>query len=121
MNVHDLLLPEAELVQLTEAMANANATVPLDTLIAEALQTVADFTAAYEITAERQTRLARALVIHRAYSLIGTIPENHQTAYDAAMAELKDIRDGKFSTLPPALTPPTPAAGGRWGSRPKIL
>ena len=121
MNVHDLLLPEGELAQLTEAMANANVTVPLDTLVAEALQTVADFTEAYEISGSRTTRLARALVIHRAYSLIGMIPENHQTAYDAAMAELRDIRDGKFSTLPAAATPPTPAAGGRWGSRTRIL
>lgn len=121
MVVHDLLLPESELVQLTDALRNAGVSVPLDTLVAEALQTVADYTAAYAVPEERKVRLARPLAIKHAYSLTGLVPENHQTAYEAALRELEEIRDGKFTTLPAAATPPTPAAGGRWGSAPKIL
>ena len=51
MTVHDLLIPDAELSQLTTALANAGVVQPLDEIVAWAEQVVADHTIGFTLTA----------------------------------------------------------------------
>jgi hypothetical protein len=120
LTAEDLLLPTAELDALNAALTNSAATDPIEWAVSEAQQTVKDFTAHYLIPETRQKRLVRALAIHELYRLAGPIPENHAKAYDAAMAELRDIRDGKFTDLAASITTPSPRSPGNWGSQTRL-
>lgn len=120
MTVHDLLIPDAELSQLTTALANAGVVQPLDDIVAWAEQVVADHSIGYTLAPLRIQGFVRDLTIWRAYTLAGAVSENQTKAYDAAMRELRDIRDGKFP-LPASTTAPVPAAkSGNWGSNTKL-
>lgn len=119
MTVHDLLIPDAELSQLTTALANAGVVQPLDDIVAWAAQVVADHTIGYTLSTIRIQGFVRDLTIWRAYTLAGAVSENQTKAYEAAMRELRDIRDGKFP-LPPATVATPPANAGNWGSHTKL-
>lgn len=114
-----LLLPESELTQLTQALANAGYIEPFTTAGTEAEDVVATYTGAYTLGSGHAARLQRALIIHQLYSLIGAVSEAIQKAYDEAMKELRDIRDGKFPGLTDA-NGSTDAQTGGWGSRTKL-
>ena len=116
----DLSLPDAELSQLVAALANSGVADPVGGAVAEAESVVGQYTARYTVAENWRKRLMRPLAIHALYALLGRIPDAHQKAYDAAMSELRDIRDGKFPDLAPAATPPTAAAPGSWGSQTQI-
>ena len=114
-----LLLPETELTALQRALANAGYPDAIPTKITEAEATVARYAAAYTLATADADRLARPLVIYDLYSLIGAVSEAAKKARDDAMAELRDIRDGKF----PGLTDASGGTGsqtGGWGSKTKI-
>lgn len=111
----DLLLPDTELAQLTEALSNVGQDNPLGTCISEAEALVDDYCAQFTVATARKTPWIRAVAIWKAYRLVGVIPDAHQKAYDAAMRELEAVRDGKFG-YPVSSSPPTAAAGGEWGS-----
>ena len=118
----DLLLPQSELSQITGALANSGEADPIARVLAECEQTVADYTARYQLTDARRLRLVRGLAPAELYRLAGsTVPPQHQSAKDAAMRELQDIRDGKFPDLAPAsVAPATPLHSGAWGSAARI-
>ncbi len=114
-----LLLKQAELDQLERALANSGFTEPFTTAAAEAEAVVNTYTAAYTLSTVHAERLQRPLVIYDLYSRLGSVPEAVQKAYDAAMSELKDIRDGKFPGLESSDGSTTHSTGG-WGSRTKL-
>ena len=112
-------LSEQDLLQLQDALANAGFVEPFTTAAAEAAAVVDTYTASYTVALAHRQRLERPLVIHDLYSRIGSIPDAVQKSYDAAMSELRDIRDGKF----PGLTDASGSTGaqiGAWGSRTKL-
>jgi len=114
----DLLLPDDELDQLRRALSNVALPEPIEASIIEAEGVVTDYTIRYVIGEDRRKRLVRPLAIHALYTLIGTVPDAHQKAYDAAMQELRDIRDGKFGVE--LQVPETGASQASWGSETKI-
>lgn len=118
----DLNVSQTEIDELKAALANAGVANALANTIAEQLAKVEDYTLRYQLSDERYRRLARSLILHRLYSLLGPVPSGHQVNYTEAMRELQDIRDGKFADL--ALDDPRPAGlavpPGRWGSAGRI-
>jgi phage gp36-like protein len=113
----DLLLPDSELQALLAATANSGVADAVTRAATEAAGVVDDYTAKYTLSTARRDRLERAICIAALYTQAGSpVPDQHQRAYDAAMAELRDIRDGKFSDLPPAAEAPVSAMTGAWGS-----
>jgi hypothetical protein len=112
-------LQQQQLDQLERALANSTYTEPFTTAAAEAEAVVNTYTAAYTLSSVHAERLQRPLVIYDLYSRLGSVPEAVQKAYDAAMSELKDIRDGKFPGLTDATGGNTGSTGG-WGSRAKL-
>ena len=112
-------LPEKVLLELQDALANAGYVEPFTTAAAEAEAVVTSYTSAYTLAAAHLQRLQRPLVIFDLYSKLGTIPEAVQKAYDEAMKELRDIRDGKFPGLTDASGSSTSSTGA-WGSRTKL-
>lgn len=119
----DLSLGTDVLDQLTAACANGGIPNPIESAIEVAVGMVDDFTGKYVLTDLRYKRLVRALAVYEMYRLAGGgIPEGITDANKTALAELKDIRDGKFPDL--ARDGETPgsvtAAKGNWGSAEKF-
>lgn len=112
-------LPEKVLLELQDALANAGFVEPFTTAAQEAEGVVDSYTSAYTIGSAHAARLQRALIIYDLYSRLGSVSEAVQKAYDAAMAELRDIRDGKFPGLQSSDGTTTNSTGG-WGSRTKL-
>lgn len=119
LSAEKLLLPDAELTALKTALANAGYPDAIPTKITEEEATVTRYTSAYTLATADKDRLARPLVIYALYSLIGAVSAAAQKARDDAMAELKDIRDGKFPGLTDSSGGTTGQTGG-WGSKTKI-
>ena len=97
--IPDLLLTDEKLAQLTTALANTGGAAgqdPLGTAIAEAESTVARYTAGYDLGEDDRKTLVRRVALFNAYALAGPVPDEISKAYDKAMDELRDIRDGKF-------------------------
>jgi hypothetical protein len=116
----DLLgLPEKVLLELQDALANAGYVDPFPTACTEAAATVTRYTSAYTLAAADLQRLERPLVIYDLYSHLGTVPEAVKDAYEKTMAELRDIRDGKFPGLE-AADEESSGSTGAWGSRTKL-
>ena len=112
-------LPEKVLLELQDALANAGYVDPFPTACAEAAATVARYTSAYTLAAADLQRLERALVLYDLYSHVGSVSDAIKDAYEKTMAELRDIRDGKFPGLADASGETTPSTGS-WGSRTKL-
>lgn len=122
----DLGVSDDAIAQITAQLANATNPLPINDAIDRQVQTVKDYTLRYAVADERLKRLVRALVLFDIYSnpAMGIMPPNVATMYKAAMAELIDIRDGKFHDLK-LLTPGDPdlaSADGLadWGSDQKV-
>jgi hypothetical protein len=112
-------LSEQDLLQLQDALANAGFVEPFTTAAAEAEAVVNSYTVRYTLATAHLQRLQRPLVIRDLYSRLGSVPEAVQKSFDAAMSELRDIRDGKFKGLESSDGSTTHSTGG-WGSRTKI-
>lgn len=119
------LLPDIsqeELDGIAKELVTVGDPEPIATMIAEQAQKVEDFTLRYNVPELRLHRLIRPLVLWELYKRLGAIPEKRQTAYDEAMKELREIRDGKFPDL--AIEEPAPAglpgSTGDWGSEERI-
>jgi len=120
----DLLpdISQEELDGIAKELVTGGDPGPIATAITEQTQKVEDYTLRYAVPADRFNRLLRPLVLWELYKRLGEIPKKRQTAYDEAMKELRDIRDGKFPAL--ALEDPAPEGlpegQGNWGSATKI-
>jgi hypothetical protein len=115
----DLLLSSETLDQLTSACANNGVPLPIDRAIKTAVGMVDDYTTQYAITDDRYERLMRPLAVYELYQLAGGgVPDAIAKANEKAIAELKEIRDGKFPDLAREGETPgsTTAAKGNWGS-----
>lgn len=116
----DLLadISEEELAGIAEELVEAGDPVPIDTAITEQQAHMERYIHRYVIDEAWQKKLLRALVLWELPKRLGSIPAKRQTAYDAAMKELREIRDGKFPDVPLKETPPADisAARGRSGS-----
>ena len=115
--VSDLLLTDEKLALLTAALANTGQSDPMGTAIAEAESTVARYTAGFDLGEDDRKALVRRVALFNAYALAGPVPDEISKAYDKALDELRDIRDGKF--VQSAQTN-TGASQGKSGSNPKI-
>jgi len=115
--VQDLLLTDEKLALLTAALANTGQTDPLSTAIAEAESTVARYTAGFDLGEDDRKALVRRIALFNAYALAGPVPDEISKAYDKAMDELRDIRDGKFLQ---SAQDTTGSGRGKSGSNPKI-
>ena len=120
----DLLadISEEELAGIAESLVQAGDPDPIATSIAESQAEMQRYIHRYEVAEDWQRKLLRALVLWDLPKRLGSIPAKRQTAYDASMKTLREIRDGKFPDVPlKAVTPsdinlPT----GRYGSATRI-
>jgi phage gp36-like protein len=117
----DLGVGQAWLTEVTDGLENAGFADPIMGAITAATQVVADYTGRFVIPLERWRRLMQPVALHRLYVQLGKMPEAIKNGYEAAMKELVEIRDGKFTDLVPVAPPVTPnPAGGSWGSETKV-
>ena len=115
-----LLLTDERQTQLTAALANTGLDDPLAQCIAEAAADVARLTAGYVIADESLAGWTRALALWKAFTIAELgVPEDIEKAYDAAVAELRDIAQGRRPNLPHAEASPA-ADAGAWGSQRRI-
>lgn len=123
--VADLLLTDERLAQFTAALENVGIADPLVVVIQEAQAEVDRWTLGYLLDDASKAPWIRVLALHKAYlaAELG-VPEDIQTAVDAAIAELTAIAAGKRPNLPLAPADPDapdqPTAAGDWGSETKI-
>lgn len=95
-------------------------TNPVAEEIAAACAKVDTYTAGWIIPAPLATGYARDIAAFQVAKRLGKPTEDQQKAYDRALKELEDIRDGKFPNLVRDTT--TTATGKvRGGTRPNIL
>ncbi len=113
----DLHVSQDDQDKITAALANATVTDPIQSTIAEEVQTVNDYPSRYTLAAERHQRLVRALALYKLYALIGDVSKARADDFDNAMEELMDIRDGKFPELTLA---GSAASAGSWGSQTRL-
>lgn len=119
----DLALTNEALAQFTSGLQNRGLADPVQQFVTEAVQTVADFTAAYDLPLDRWRRLMRPIAICLIHETIGEgTPDSVIKARDVAMAELAAIRDGRFPNLISATVPVQEinARPGKWGSATRI-
>jgi hypothetical protein len=112
-------LSEKVLLELRDALSNQGYLEPFTTATDEAAGVVTSYTSAYNLDAQHRNRLERALAVYDLYYKLGSIPEAVQKAYDEAMKELRDIRDGKFPGLASS-DGDSAGSTGAWGSRTKL-
>lgn len=116
----DLQISQTEIDALKATLANTGVADAFTHAISEAIEKVNNYTLRYAISDDRYRRFVRTLVLYEVYTLVnqGKPAQEHQKRYDEVMAELKDIRDGKFPDL--AIKSPSPigtlANLGDWGS-----
>lgn len=117
------MLPQKQLNDLFRARSNAGLAQPIENIIVEAKDTVYRYTSRYELQGSQWSGLVRALAVYNLMNFPGAvIPPQVTDAFKAAMAELREIRDGKFADVLAASTSarPTPAPRAGYGSRPVI-
>lgn len=118
----DLNLSQDELDEITAALANDTNTDPIGDAIAQRLATITDYTRRFSLAEDRIKRLLKPLVIFDLYSNLNRVSDAQKRAFQSAMEELAQIRDGKFIDLPLASPAPQNTTGGKgaWGSRTKV-
>lgn len=118
--VSDLLLADDVLAELNDALANSGVVAAVEQCIAEAVSVVTSYTSSYTIDDDRLKGWVRPIALFKAFSITGQgkSPQGYKDAYEAALAELKDVRDGKFPYAPATAT--ATAATGAWGSQTRI-
>jgi hypothetical protein len=115
----DLLLSPDETSQLHVALVNFGQGDPIATAIAEATATVSLYTSRFILDDPTWRRLMRPLAIWHLYALTGGVLDAHQKAREAAIEELKQIRDGAFP-LPVAGSTSAGSAAGGWGGDTRV-
>ncbi len=114
----DLLvdISDKELDGITTKLIQYGDPDPIDSTIAEQQARMERYIHFYVIDDGYQKTLLRALVLWRLFQRIGAIADKRQKSYDDAMKELREIRDGKFKTLPLKDPQPTDSNAGRGAS-----
>src|SRR5881396_577181 len=112
-----LQLATEKLILLENANKNETVTDPLGKSCAEAESMVNDRTSGYGISADWHNRMVRAIAQFELWKNAGPIPPEVQKAYDQAIQDLNDIRDGKYPLLAQS---DTGGSQARSGSNPKI-
>jgi phage gp36-like protein len=89
-------------------------TDPVAEEIAAACAKVDTYTSGYILPAALATGYARDIAAFQLGKRLAKSTDEQEKAYDRALKELEDIRDGKFPTLPrdPAATLPAAILGG---------
>ena len=108
----DLLsdISDKELTALTTKLVNDDDPEPVDTAIARAVAVVERYTKRYIVPDDQLKGYMRDLALYFINPRLQAIPEKRQKAYNQTMAELKEIRDGKFKDLPQAEPAPVDIA-----------
>ena len=114
--VNQLGLTATEIQDITEALANDDFADPIGDSIREQSAKVSDYTARYIVSDDRRNRLIKPLVMFDLFTKKSQLSDSIEKAFNVAMKELENIRDGKFPELLPADPKPTGLGGGRWGS-----
>jgi hypothetical protein len=107
-------ISQEELDAIAKELVNEGDPAPISSTITEQEARMATYISGYTLNANHELQLLRALVLHELYRRLGKIPEKRKQAYDAALSELRDIRDGKFPSLLSVNSRAT------WGSEDKI-
>lgn len=108
--------------QMNRALASRGLADGVQSAIQEAVQLIADNTAKYTLERLRWQRLMQPLAVANLYRKTGNVQPAAEKLYDEAMAELKEIRAGKFKDLPAAATPVQTISPqtAEWYSRPSV-
>jgi hypothetical protein len=118
----DLNVSQAEIDEVKAGLANTGQANPFPNAMAEAETKVRDWTSRYVVPEDTLKRLWRPLTLFALYTLVGDVGKSRKDAYDEAMKELTDIRDGKFQQY--AAASPQPSGflqtSGNWGSKTRI-
>src|SRR5207249_11753092 len=94
-----LQLTDEKLALLETANKNTANPTPLTTACAEAESMVNDRTSGYNISADWHNRMCRAIAQFELWKHAGPIPDEVLKAYDQAIQDLDDIREGKYPLL----------------------
>lgn len=123
----DLLtdISDKELTALTtKLIADGEPSDKVERTIAEQAARVERYIALYALVADHWRSLVRPLVLLELYTRLSSPPEKRKDSAEAALRELKDIRDGKFKSTLPLLAEPEEGLGGAgkgaFGSNKKI-
>jgi hypothetical protein len=115
-------MSDKELTALTQKLVDQGDPDPIAATITEQQARMERYFHVYVVPDDWQTTLLRSLVLWRLVQRVGAIQEKRQKSYDAAMEELKGIRDGKFKFL--GLKDPIPqdvvGYKSAHGSKPRI-
>jgi hypothetical protein len=117
----DLLvdISDRELTAITTKLVEMGDPDPIAATIAEQQARMERYIHRYVVDDNWQKTMLRALVLWKLQFRLGNVSERRQKAFDDALKELIQIRDGKFKDLP--LKDPQPedsgAGQGRSGSR----
>ena len=109
-------ISEKELAGIADKLVLIGDPDPVPTIIGEQQARMERYIHFYIVDDAWQKRLLRALVLWEVYKRLGSIPPKRQTAYDDALSELKQIRDGKFKTIPLKDPQPDDVNAGRGAS-----
>jgi hypothetical protein len=109
-------ISEKELAGIADKLVVLGDPDPVETTIVEQQAKLERYIHFYVVDDDWQKTLLRALVLWEIYKRLGSIPAKRQTAYDEAMKTLREIRDGKFKTLPLRDPVPTDVSAGRGAS-----
>lgn len=112
-------LTNEQITRSKTKMGEGESLDPVAEEISAALAKVDTFTAGYEIHASLLTGWTRDIAAFQVAKRLDTPTEHQVKAYDRALKELEDVRDGKFTN---ATKIPSASAGKvLTGSRPKVL
>jgi Protein of unknown function (DUF1320) len=102
----DLWIGAKTLESLLRARATAGGLPAVHAVLEAAEGLVHDYTARYALPPERWRRLVRALAVHDLMAYPGAVvPPAVVQARADALAELRDIRDGRFRDVLPVAAP----------------
>lgn len=118
--VADLLLTPDKQADLDAALSATGIADPLGLCIEEAIAEVSRMISGYRIDDTSQKTWIRALALHQAYTLIGSIPQEIKDNADMVRAELRDIAAGKRVNLTKIDEDDADVDPGDWGSEDKI-
>ncbi|HMJ91681.1 MAG TPA: hypothetical protein VK530_17800 [Candidatus Acidoferrum sp.] len=113
----NLSIGDAELTEIQEALENLGQRDAVENAVVARDRYVRDQTARYIVPEDTLMRLWSAYVLFDLYTLLtGEMPANRKIAYDEAVKEMREIRDGD-STYPLAEAQPErdTQGGADWG------
>lgn len=84
----------------TKGLADGDTVDPVAEEISAAVAKVDTYCAGYAVSAGLLTGWARDIAAHQVAKRLEKPTEDQVRAYETALSELKDVRDGKFPNLP---------------------